>query len=866
MELTIEENKIFLWDTEPLFNHEVRQHIPGAFWNSAIPRWEFPLTRRVVVELRKLLTGKALVVAEDNRRQLTEVGNSTPTPDAVILNEKIVVSFEFHKKYQEFMKTLKAYLQKNGTWSLPLSSASELIKGITDRDLDLVVADEVLDAAKPKPIPGFTGTLSSLYDIPVSVLSSLQRPSRRGKKEKPLYEKLSNMGITSLFDLIFNFPQRYIDRSNPTFIKNCVVGDEVVIVGRIVSVERKNQGKGRGLLKVVVEDGEKSRINMAFFNQAYLAKFHFPGQNVIVSGKYEIWRGNGVSVAQISSPKIDALGTSRGEERIIPVYSQSPLSDVTTWDIRAAVQELFQRIDNLEEFLHEDKIREYILPGLYESLKGVHFPSDTKDIELYKRRLIYDELLFLQHRILSFRSEYDGAKGLSNKVTEGDLFKSFIASLPYSMTDAQKRVWGEISADLKSSKPMHRLLQGDVGSGKTTLAYACMISALESGTQGVIMAPTEILAEQLYTGLAEQLIGIGVNGEQIDFLGSKVTKKSREKILEKVNSGETRILVGTHSVLSDELEFENLGIVIIDEQHRFGTLQRNKLKQARKDGLTPDLLVMSATPIPRTGALVLYGDLDLSTIDELPPGRVPINTHWIDVPAEEFVLSENRVWKKVKEEVDNSRQAYIVASLIEDNDTIAAASAEEAYGVLAEGVFRDYKVGLLHGKMNRKLREEVMQKFLENEIQILVSTTVIEVGVNVPNATLMVVLDAGRFGISQLHQIRGRVGRSTYESHCFLVGETKTEEGRERLEALVASNDGFYLAEKDLEIRGEGTLFGTKQSGVSDLKLASITRDLRTLEVAKRDAAEILHSSSPLLYQEITELVKKKFSGKEIAS
>jgi len=494
-----------------------------------------------------------------------------------------------------------------------------------------------------------------------------------------------------------------------------------------------------------------------------------------------------------------------------------------------------------------------------DALRNIHTPDTLATKELARRRLAFDELLRVQ-LVLVGRKRALERESLGIRHSEGGtLVQSFLSALPFPLTGAQQRVISEIHADMLAGHPMHRLLQGDVGSGKPVVAVASLLTAVEGGYQGALMAPTEVLAEQHSAGVRNLLEGITVHESanlfgsrplRVDLLTSRITGEQRREILQGLEEGTIDIVIGTHALIQESVKFRQLGAVVVDEQHRFGVEQRAALRDKSLTGaggkpIVPDVLVMTATPIPRTAAMTVYGDLDVSVLDELPPGRTPIDTHWASGEADEAM-----VWAAVREGVAQGQQAYVVCPLIEESEKVEAAAAEDTFQVLSAGELLQCQIGLLHGRMSSTEKEQVMNAFRRNEINVLVATTVIEVGVDVPNATMMVVLDADRFGIAQLHQLRGRVGRGLIASHCWLVTHPKDDalvhEAGPRVEALVGSTDGFELAEIDLELRGAGTLMDADQSGTSDLKLASLRRDRELIELARAVAFDIIENDPTL--------------------
>ena len=640
----------------------------------------------------------------------------------------------------------------------------------------------------------------------------------------------------SLLDWVHYFPYRYIDRSNPQNVKQLKVNEDATVVGEIRSVKLVPlPGKKPPMIRVTIEDSAGQTISGTFFNQPWLTKSFFAGETVIMTGKYTEYVSGSKFYPQITNPRMDKINTSRGELKMIPVYSQK--NGIKTWQVMAENRKIFNQIPFIKDPVPDTLVKKRNLLSREESYRKIHFPDTVEDIEAAKERIAYDELLQLQVYFETKKQEYSTQRGAMK--TNSTLAYQMIEQLPYKLTGAQDRAIAKIVEDMALPKPMHRILQGDVSSGKTTVAASALLTAVGSGYQAALIAPTEILATQLYERIKEDVAQVD-SKIVVEFLGGKT--KNKKEIYKRLKYGAIDILIGTHAILQDKVVFYDLGLVVIDEQHKFGTKQRSLLREVTEGGITPDMLIMSATPIPRTMATVIYGDLDISILDELPAGRVPIETIWLTEPSE--------AWEKIKEEVALGHQAYVVTSLVEESETIDAKSAEETYLDLKKKL-PNVSIGLMHGRLKADEKLEAMTEFADKIIDVLVATTVIEVGVNVPNATVMVILNAERFGMAGLHQIRGRVGRSSLPSTCYLIGSPNSPEGEDRLQALVASNDGFYIAEKDMEIRGEGTLFGINQSGDSDLKLANLHDHMYLLEYAKEDVPEALKSEE--LLQEVRE-------------
>lgn len=656
--------------------------------------------------------------------------------------------------------------------------------------------------------------------------------------------------IKTEWDLIHYLPLRYLDKSNPQTIDELTVGGWAVVAGTVVGVETNYE---KNFVKVIIKDIKGNRISAAFFRQMWLAKIYREEDPVVVYGNYSEYVNQKTQrrYPQITNAKIDKIKPGQMDLAqglgMLPIYPQK--SENKSWALKNAQEELLNKTVWIEDPVPARILSRYNLVSRTEAYKKIHFPDNRNDVEEARRRIAFDEYIRLQVYVQRLKEENgampSGAKKLLN------WSEKFRNSLPFDFTGAQERVISEIGNDLASNEPMYRLLQGDVGSGKTEISSVAALTAAESGYQVALLAPTDILANQLYERLEKTFRKAGISEKdlRIELFTGKILGKKRKLLLEELKEGKINVIVGTHALVSKGVEFENLGLAVIDEMHKFGSEQRTNLRKTNNDGTVPDLLMMSATPIPRTVSQVMYGNLDVSIVDELPAERIPIVTEWHETP--------DLAWVKIREEVEKGHQAYVVASLVEDSDKIEnVESAVATYQELQHSVFPDFNIGLLHGKLSKEEKEEVIGKFYDGTIQVLVATSVVEVGVNVPNSTVMTILNANRFGIASLHQIRGRVGRGALESYCYLIGQATVPEAEERLNALVASNDGFWLAEKDLEIRGEGTLFSTIQSGDSDLYVGNLKEHKDLLEVAKKVAKQA--SSSVLLNAEINMLYANK--------
>lgn len=641
---------------------------------------------------------------------------------------------------------------------------------------------------------------------------------------------LAKRGVFSVGDLLRNYPRAYEDWNNITPLKNAEQGENVCVKAVIAETPQTVRiSGGRFIVKTVISD-TTDYIAVTFFNNKYVKDQLVLDEEYLFFGKITKDKyGNKTML----SPRFEK---SPEKQRIRPVYTASSALPSKTTE-RLTENALREIKGNLPEILPEYIIKKYRLMGFEDALRTIHFPENEKELALAKRRLIFEELLLLQMGLLNEKS--NGGTRCAEAL-QTDFTSLFYESLPFEPTGAQKRAIAEATADMMTAKPMNRLLQGDVGSGKTAVAAALMFNAVKNGFQTVLMAPTEVLATQHYKTLCNFF------GEEIgiSLLTGSVTAKNKRIIRQKLESGECDIVVGTHAVIQNEVVFKNLGLVISDEQHRFGVEQRAALSQKGKN---PHTLVMSATPIPRTLALMIYGDLDISVLDELPKGRQPIKTYCVPTGYRE------RIYKFLKKNIMSGRQAYIVCPLVEESESDLV-PATEYYDYLKSTYFSDCTLGLLHGQMKAKDKETVMSRFYSGEIQLLISTVVIEVGVDVPNSTVMVIENAERFGLSQLHQLRGRIGRGSEQSTCILLSDAQNQEARERFNIMCRTSDGFEIAKKDLEMRGPGDFFGSRQHGLPDMRIANLMTDTRILYEAQKTAKELVSGESPATAEEIRRL------------
>jgi ATP-dependent DNA helicase RecG len=682
-------------------------------------------------------------------------------------------------------------------------------------------------------------------------LRDIELPRLKGVGEA-LAAKLADMGLLTVLDLLQHYPRRWIDRTKRVEIAELEVGEEATVIGVVQRIHGRRTRQGRSLVEAVVHDGSSS-INVTFFNQGWREKQLAVDTVVSLFGKLDVYRGK----RQMTMPVVDVLGRAGVADDktgvILPVYPQSGKAEVFTWQLRALVGEALAKckVRGFADPVDEELLDRHDLVERTVAMRAIHRPESMAEQRAAYRRLVFDEFLRMQVGLVARKRALAAEESGIRHTVSGPLVQAFLDQLPFALTDDQNTAIAEITRDMASPAPMHRLLQGDVGSGKTVVALASLLVAVQGGYQGAFMAPTEVLAEQHYLGSVKLLEGLTVSAEgsllgdrpvRVELLTNRTTAAERRRIAKGLADNNVDILVGTHALLYGDAEFTNLGFAVIDEQHRFGVEQRALLKAKAGTEVVPDVLVMTATPIPRTAAMLVYGDLDKSELREMPPGRTPIATKVVGPEP----LDQVAMWKRLRDEVEAGHQAYVVCPLVEEKGKIEAKAATAEFERLQAEELAGLRLGLLHGQLPSKEKEAVMAAFRDRRLDVLVATTVIEVGVDVANATVMIVEDADRFGLSQLHQLRGRVGRGADASWCFFVADPTTAEGEARMEAIAASVDGFLLAEKDLEIRGAGEVFGAKQSGINDLKLGRIPRDEAIVLETRAAAEEILDADPDL--------------------
>ncbi len=661
-------------------------------------------------------------------------------------------------------------------------------------------------------IESYRKIYSKLEDIPTKYITTKQ------------LSNLKSLGINTIYDLIYYFPRAYDDRTNIKKIGELKFNEYVVVKANVMSAVNLTVRSGKKIVKAMVTDGT-GIMEILWFGMPYIKKSLKIGEEYLFIGQTKK-----SAIFQLINPEYKLFSGQQkvSKNEILPIYSSN--KNITQNSLRKLVEKfLVNFLNYFEENIPKKLIKEYKIMERKSAIKNIHYPISVKEIEEAKRRFAIEELLILELGILKNRFIIENSNSKNYEV-EGNKEKvrNFLSLLPFNLTNAQKKVIKEIYDEISNGKIVNRLIQGDVGSGKTIVAMVMLIYMAENGYQGALMAPTEILANQHYLGIKERLEKIGL---RVELLTSSIKGKKKNEILEGIANGDIDIVIGTHSLIEDNVVFKKLGLIVIDEQHRFGVNQRNKL---REKGFLGNLLVMSATPIPRSLALSIYGDLDLSIIDELPPGRTPIKTKWI-ANDEDLEKMYDFIYKKV----NAGNQAYFVAPLIETSDKMALKSVDKVSEEI-ERKFSNKKIGIIHGKMKAKEKDEVMLKFKNKEYDILIATTVIEVGIDVPASTIMTIYNAERFGLSALHQLRGRVGRGSKQSYCFLISNSITENSKQRLSIMEETEDGFRIAEEDLKLRNSGEIFGLRQSGFSDLKFIDIIYDVKTIKLVRDECIKYL--------------------------
>jgi ATP-dependent DNA helicase RecG len=682
---------------------------------------------------------------------------------------------------------------------------------------------------------------------------NLHTPVKDLPRVGPQYaQKLSRLGIESVEHLLFYFPRRYDDFSHITPISQAHPGQLLTIKGQILQIGNKRTARKRMTVTEAVVTDDSGSIKAVWFNQPFLTKNLKAGTDVILAGKFE-WNYGQLA---LQSPAYERVPSGSGNTdvkhvgRIVPVYPET--EGLTSRWLRPKIKPLLKLTDGVADYLPEEVKESNGLISLPSAIKQIHFPDSDSLLKKARYRLSFDELFLLHVSRFGQKKEWQKAKAPAIEFDE-EFARAFVKSLPFQLTQAQRKAAWEILQDLQKDMPMNRLLEGDVGSGKTIVAALAMATVAKSGFQTALMCPTEVLARQHYHKIAALLDAFDI---EVVLLAGSTKESEKTELIERIQNGEIQVLVGTHTLIQEKIRFKNLGLAVVDEQHRFGVRQRQALRERNASEKMPHFLSMTATPIPRTLALTVFGDLDISLIDEMPPGRQKIVTALVP-PGK-----RKAAYQFVREQILEGRQAFVICPLIEESDHLGVRSVTDEYEKLSRQIFPDFKIGLLHGRLKASEKEEVMKGFAQNELSLLVSTSVVEVGIDVPNASIMMIEGAERFGLAQLHQFRGRVGRGEHKSYCFLFTDSRSEGTTERLQALVNTDDGFELAQKDLELRGPGEIYGTQQHGLPEFKMANLL-DGRLIKKTREEAEKIIQKDAFLELPEHRLLfseVKKKYS------
>lgn len=648
---------------------------------------------------------------------------------------------------------------------------------------------------------------------------------------KVAVSRFRRLGVETIYDLLYFFPRAYEDRTNSKDIKNVLDDEFVVVKGKVIDVRNQYIKAGRMMFRVMLSD-DTGILELVWFNNKFIKNNINMGDDLLVYGKIKKTAKMQMINPEYRKIGIDGNVIGKNSEQILPIYPST--ASLRQEAIRKIIYETLVDYGYLmEENIPSEFIGKEKLMSRKEALMNIHFPEKFEKKTRALKRFLFEEILLLEMGILQGRFETDRENNNIYELEDNKkLVSKYIENLDYDLTKAQKKVIKEIYKELKAGKIVNRLIQGDVGSGKTVVSLIMLLYMAENSYQGVIMAPTEILATQHYLGIVDEFANLDV---RVELLTGSIKGKKREKLLSEIENGMVDIVIGTHALIEEDVLFKNLGLIVIDEQHRFGVNQRRLL---REKGSLANLIVMSATPIPRSLALTVYGDLDISIIDELPSGRIPVKTKWIKNDHE-----KEKMYEFIEKKIQEGRQIYVVSPLIEESETLNVKSAEETFEEYSS-IFRERKLALIHGKQKNIEKQEIMRKFKKGELDILISTTVIEVGVNVPNASVMVIRDAQRFGLSSLHQLRGRVGRGKYRSYCFLESETENDISGRRLEVMEKTSDGFKIAEEDLELRNSGEILGTRQSGISDMVLTDIIKNVKEIKIVRDFVMEYLEKNN----------------------
>lgn len=838
----LEDDNFILFAAQSISSSDF-QNITGIKENyiEDLYRYEARATELNVFVLASFLKGERVGGLKEDILELKRVSGTVALPLAKMTSDRkhVEIVAPNIRFYRELFQKVNAYPTKAG-YRIDLSRVLDLeaMSASLETKLPKITFDKEVLNLNREPIVGFDGTLESLKLLPLGSLNVISSNSQSWKalktSQKTLEEKMSDFKVNSLHDLLFWLPRRYIDKSKPQEIRNLLEGESCTIVGRIKSASDMPNGMG---VAFEIETEARESIRVSFFRQNWLrAKFTI-GQEVLVTGKFSWW---------MQKPQLNGSSIEHSEEAavlpIVPIYKQSEAKGITTNLLMAANRELLSRIKsiNLPVYFRQAGRMDYC-----EALTELHFPTSLDRHYEAVDTLAYYELVYMQLIIQEAKEKSEVRPGLSQNASDRKLQVKAIKSLPFELTKSQKRAVVEMNKKLSSDTPSSTLLNADTGSGKTVIAQLACLRAVEAGYQAVLLGPTDILSRQLYATfekLVKQLEGLGET-VRIAYLGGGMKVREKKPILQAIKNGEIDVVIGTHAVLADSVEYKSLGFVAIDEQQKFGAEQRTKLLSSRTDNCVPDLLMQSATPIPRSTAQVFYGDMDMIELKEKPPGRIPIVTEWLEEdPVEISQQLVNPLWTDIRNEAEKGNQIFIITPMVSESDKIDAASVEKTFKNLKEISLPGLRIAYAHGQMKGDEQKIAMEEFRAKKYDVLVASTVVEVGVDIPDATRVVILSADRLGASSLHQIRGRVGRNSKPSKCYLVSLGKTENSQLRLQSLVDSEDGFEIAKVDLAIRGEGKMFSVEQSGRSEMIFASLSKHGDRIVEAKEEAKRILKS------------------------
>lgn len=843
MSLGLVDEDIIFHSKEPLPEHSEYESLLGltTLLVNNVYEHKTRFTPLNAFVLRYALKGVKVNLSKQDGMSLKEAADRVPQPHAELTEDRksIIVTAPNLKIYRNLLAKVNAYPGKSG-YKIPVARAFDLqaLSETLQTRLPKIKFNDDVQMLSTEPIPGFDGTLESLKSIPVGVLNVISANGQNWKSLKnskeTLEEKLTKYGVKSLYDLMFRLPRKYIDKSNPQDIRDLIEGESATIVGKIKAVDTLPGNIGG--TSFMVEDSTGNTIRVAFWRQQWLRTKYNVRDEVLITGKFSWW----MRKPQLNGESID-LAEDVAVLPIVPIYKQSESKGLTTYLFMAANRELLFRLGAIELPIYF-KAPERM--NYHEALLELHFPTSLDEHRKAIDILAYYELVYMQLIMQEAKNNTDAQVGIKLEGSARKTQAKAIKSLPFTLTNDQKKAIIAVNQKMKEPVPSSSLLIGDVGSGKTAVAQMACLKAVESGAQAVLIGPTDILARQLYATFVKLVENLETKtGEKanIAFLSGSMKAKERKVVLAGVESGEIDVLVGTQSVFSDKVKYHNLGFVAIDEQQKFGAEQRTKLLNSRDDNKVPDLLLQTATPIPRSTAQVLYGDMDIIEIREKPAGRLPIITEWIEEDPQELVdQAISPIWSDISKEAEKGNQTFVITPLVIDSDKVDAASVERTFKLLSEKVLPHLRVGLAHGQMKGDAQKEEMAKFRNKEYDVLVASTVVEVGVDIPDATRVVILSADRMGASSLHQIRGRVGRNSKQSKCYLVSLGKNDNSRVRLQSLVDSENGFEIAKIDLATRGEGKMFSSEQSGRSEMIFASLAKHGEVIKHAKAEAIRIL--------------------------